>query len=720
MMMSIRVGFLSIAASVVGIALVAVALCGSTLAADKPVIMKPMHKVRVEQNVLIPMRDGKRLSANLVRPDAAGEFPVVLEYHPYRKDDISYGGHDAHHYLAERGFIGVRLDVRGTGGSEGVNTDEYMPIEQRDGYDAIEWLAKQPWSSGRVGMWGTSYGGFTSIQVAMQQPPSLKAIVPMYATDDRYTDDCHYTPGGNMRMYYDVGTYGGSMVAMNAMPPYPEFSGERWAELWKERLEKNEPYLLTWMKHQVDGPYWRAASLRPDYERIKCPVYLIGGWRDGYASAMLRMFFNLKVPKKLLMGPWVHQRPNSSVPGPRIDYLNEMARFFAHYLRDEDTGMMREPAITSYMQQYAKPDRTLDLTPGTWRHDASFPPRLEQALAFYLSEGGRLAERAGEKAKRAGDDAPNPKSKVVREFDEFEYLPTVGLQNMFWSAGGMSFYLADDQRADEAYSLVYTSPPFREEAHILGWPSVILHVSSTAKVATFVAKLSDVAPDGASALIVDGSLNATRRSRSDPTPMKPGEVYELEIPMNPTGWVIKPGHRLRLAISGADFPNLWPTPEKARHRVYHGGSFPSHIVLPVVRKSTIEGPTFLPAPQLPSFVKSSSKPPRQQVIRDHITGIATLEHETSGTIVLPDGRGTIEGHHRFRCSASSKDPAQASIVGIHTFVLKREDGTFEVTGESTIRATDTAFHIVINLTVTRNGKPFFSKQWTASEPRRML
>ncbi len=238
-------------------------LAGPALAADKPVVIKPSHKARIEHNLLIPMRDGKKLSANLVRPDAEGTFPVILEYHPYRKDDLTYGGHDAHHYLAERGFVCVRLDVRGTGGSEGVNTDEYMPVEQRDGYDAIEWLAKQPWSSGRVGMWGTSYGGFTSIQVAMQQPPSLKAIAPMYATDDRYTDDCHYTPGGSMRMYYDVGTYGGTMVAMNAMPPYPEFAGERWAEQWKERLEKNEPYLLTWMKHQVDGPYWRAASLRP-------------------------------------------------------------------------------------------------------------------------------------------------------------------------------------------------------------------------------------------------------------------------------------------------------------------------------------------------------------------------------------------------------------------------------------------------------------------------
>src|SRR5262245_62072445 len=236
---------------------------GDDESAGKPIILPPKYKVRVEKFVQVPVRDGVKLAATLIRPDAEGKFPAIVEYIPYRKDDVTYGINDAHHYFAERGFVGVRLDVRGTGSSEGVNTDEYMPVEQTDGFDAIEWLAKQPWCNGKVGMFGTSYGGFTCVQVAMHRPPSLKAIAPMYATDDRYTDDCHYTPGGSMRMYYDVGTYGNAMVAMNALPPYPEFAGERWADLWKQRLEENDPYLLTWMKQQVDGPYWRAASLRP-------------------------------------------------------------------------------------------------------------------------------------------------------------------------------------------------------------------------------------------------------------------------------------------------------------------------------------------------------------------------------------------------------------------------------------------------------------------------
>ncbi len=209
---------------------------------------------------MIPTRDGKRLSGDVFRPDAEGRFPVIIMYHPYRKDDVGRGGVGEHFYFAERGLASVRLDARGTGTSEGINTDEYRLQEQLDGYDAVEWMAGQPWCNGNVGMYGGSYSGFTAMQVASHRPPHLKAIVPLYVTDDRYTDDCHYDRGGNMRMYYDVGTYGGNMVAMNALPPLPELAGAKWAETWKERLENNQPYLLEWVKHQVDGPYWKNGS----------------------------------------------------------------------------------------------------------------------------------------------------------------------------------------------------------------------------------------------------------------------------------------------------------------------------------------------------------------------------------------------------------------------------------------------------------------------------
>jgi hypothetical protein len=656
---------------------------------------------------MVPMRDGIKLSVDLLLPDGQGRFPAIMVYEPYRKDDISRGEVSEYSYFSERGFVVALLDPRGTGSSEGTNSDEYVPQEQEDGHDAVEWLAKQPWSNGNVGMYGISYSGFTAIQVALHQPPHLKAIVPMYATDDRYTDDCHYTPGGNMRMYYDVGSYGGWMVAMNALPPTPELVGSKWAEMWKQRLERNEPYLLNWMKHQVDGPYWRNGSLRPGYDRIQCPVFLMAGWRDGYPNTMLRAYTHLKVPKKLWVGPWVHDWPDHSVPGPRIDWMNEAARFLAHWLKGEDTGIMNEPPVSFYMQEYAIPERTLDVTPGQWRSDAEFPVPGTKEMTFYLGEEGRLETRPS--------DSPH------QSYDEYEYLATVGLSNGYWSGGGIAFYLPDDQRADEGYSEVYTTAPFEREVEILGWPQVVLHASSSAQVATFVVKLADVAPDGHSALIVDGSLNGTRRkSYTDPSPMTPGEIYELNIPVWPTGWVIKPGHRLRLAISSADFPNLWPTPQKARNRIYRGGQYPSRVLLPVVPISKLSPPQFLPPPQRPPLVKSSGPPQTQQVVYDQISGTVTVVSHSSGTTVLDQNQGSILSEGDFRCSASSRNPAQASITGIHKLTMNREDGTIDVNAESSIRATETEFHIIINLNVSRNGRPFFHKQWTATEPRRLL
>src|SRR5581483_10526109 len=376
----------------------------SPVLSAKPVAISAPYKVRAERAVMIPMRDGKRLSADIFRPDAEGRFPIIVMYHPYRKDDVGRGGVGEHFYFAERGFASVRLDARGTGTSEGSNTDEYRLQEQEDGVDAVEWLARQSWSNGNVGMYGSSYSGFTALQVASHRPPHLKAIVPLYATDDRYTDDCHYDRGGNMRMYYDVGTYGGRMIAMNALPPLPELAGPKWAEMWKERLEQNEPYLLEWMSHQVDGPYWRNGSLRPDYDRIRIPVFLIGGWHDGYVNAMLRMYTHLKAPKKLLIGPWVHTAPHASIPGPRIDWINEATRFFAHWLRNEDTGIMKEPPVTFYMQQPAGPDRRADVIDGVWRSDETFPVPTTKEMIFYLQEGGRLAETQTGKPEQEFDE----------------------------------------------------------------------------------------------------------------------------------------------------------------------------------------------------------------------------------------------------------------------------------------------------------------------------
>jgi hypothetical protein len=333
------------------------------------------------------------------------------------------------------------------------------------------------------------------------------------------------------------------------------------------------------------------------------------------------------------------------------------------------------------------------------------PPPGSRDLTLHLNDGGQLTM------------AP----PTVGAVDEIDYYPAVGTCNGYWSGGGIPYYLAADQRADEAYALVYNTPPLREELRLLGWPRVILHGSATAQVATFVAKLACVAPDGSSTLIVDGSLNATRRtSHAQPEPMTPGTVYELTLPMVPTGYVVPAGHRLRLAISGGDFPNLWPTPERTKIRVHRGGPHASRLVLPTVPTATLPEPVYLPPARMKEMSKSFPEPSGQWQKFDQITGLASMGSHMGGTQILSDGRGSFISRRRFHCSVSATEPARASIVGTHTFIVQREEGDISVVGESSIRSTAQTFHVVVNLTITRNGLPFFQKTWMASEPRQLL
>jgi hypothetical protein len=380
-----------------------------------------------------------------------------------------------------------------------------------------------------------------------------------------------------------------------------------------------------------------------------------------------------------------------------------MARFFAATVRP-DPQPLEGPPIVTYMQEYSPPRRTIETTPGRWRADGRFAPKGDQPWTMYLWYHDELT---------SGSPPPG--------VTEFDYRPAVGVQSTFWSAGGMSFYLADDQRADEAHSLNFTTFPLEQDTALLGWPEVVLFAESSAPVATFVVKLSDVAPDGQSALITDGSLNATRRnSLEEPEDLVPGEVYELNVPMQPTGWIVAKGHRLRLSISGSDFPNLWPTPLPAHNRIHFGGARPSRVTLPVVNPSTLPAPTFDPPPVLKKFGTTYAEAPEQRVEIDQLTGDVTVFNRRAGKTVLEDGLGTLSSESRFRCTASSTNPAQSSIVGYHRYSVERQDGVYDVVGESSIRATADGFHIVIDLTVHRNGRLFFQKRWLATEPRRML
>ncbi len=658
--------------------------------------------VTVHKNVRIPMRDGTRLGADLYMPeDAAEPLPVVVEYIPYRKDDVT-PDERFFSYLPQNGYIVARVDIRGTGASEGVVTDEYVPIEQQDGYDAIEWLAAQPFCDGNVNMMGISYGGFTALQVATLQPPHLRSIIPMYFTDDRYTDDCHYR-GGHLRQYYDVSYYGNFMIAYNALPPSPEWS-EDWAQVWNEHLANNEPYLLRWLDHQTDGDYWRHGSVGDIADRITCPVFMIGGWRDGYPNPPLRLYEKLAVPRKVLVGPWNHEVPDYAAPGPRIDHLHEVVRWLDHWCKGRATGIMDEPPVVVYMQHYERPDADRLDAAGEWRAEQSWPIAGAAELVLHAADDGKLVSAI------PVDDGT----------DSFEYDASVGVTAGLWS-GGLPFGQPSDQRPDEARSLVYTSQALDQEVHIIGRPRVLLHVESTASVIGFAVSLSDVAPDGSSHLVAKGMLNATRReSLTEPTPIEAGRVYELEIPIDCTAWRFDAGHRVRLAVASADWPNVWPTPQPATNTVHRGAGHPTRLMLPTVpARGSAAPPEFRPSPIEPERQALRTDRPTWEVVHDALTrraSVRLVEHTTMRT----DPSTVVTWEYRLVSEVDPDDPAGASARGRHVSTIHRPSGVTEATSEVTMQATSTHFHVMLELRVTVNGLPHHAREWTRSVPRRLL
>ncbi|MGD6741388.1 CocE/NonD family hydrolase [Streptomyces sp. BH106] len=363
------------------------------------------HAIKEEDDIRITMSDGVRLSARIWRPVSSDTDPVpaVLEYIPYRKRDLSSVRDSIHHpYIAGHGYACVRVDLRGTGDSEGVLTDEYLEREQADAEEVLDWLAGQPWCDGGTGMMGISWGAFAALQVAARRPASLKAIVISSFTDDRYADDMHYMGGA---LLSDNLAESGTMFAYSTCPPDPATVGDRWREMWQERLESVDPWVLNWLRHQRRDAYWRHASVCEDYTAVRCPVLASSGWADGYSNAVTRLLAHLDVPRKGLIGPWSHKYPHLGEPGPAIGYLQEVVRWWDHWLKGEDNGVMDGPMLRAWMQESVPPSTAYEERPGRWVGEPVWPSPAIREEAHAL-RGGRLTAPGDGSGAASPDDGP--------------------------------------------------------------------------------------------------------------------------------------------------------------------------------------------------------------------------------------------------------------------------------------------------------------------------
>jgi predicted acyl esterase len=337
------------------------------------------------------------------------------------------------------------------------------------------------------------------------------------------------------------------------LPPDLALVGHRWRAMWLERLENVPLFFETWLRHQRRDAYWKHGSVCEDYAAIQCPVYAVGGWTDGYTNAIPRLLEGLKAPRKGLIGPWAHAYPHLARPGPQIGFLQEMLRWWDYWLKGIDTGVMDEPMLRAWMMDSVKPASRHETLPGRWVAEASWPSPGITPRRLFLTDAG-LREEAATFTPRA---MCSPQ--------------TVGSCAGEWVPFGRGDDQAGDQRDDDARSLVFDTAPLETPIEMLGAVIATLDVVSDRPMANLAVRLCDVHPSGESLRVSYGVLNlAHRDGHESPALLAVGQRYRVRIQLNDAGAVFPAGHRIRLALSTAYWPIMWPCPEKTTLTILAG------------------------------------------------------------------------------------------------------------------------------------------------------
>ncbi len=587
--------------------------------------------VREIENFWITLKDGTRLAARMWIPETAESHPVpaILEYIPYRKNDFT-AKRDAlhHHYFAGHGYACLRVDIRGSGDSDGVLPDEYLEQELADCEEVLSWIASQPWCDGKIGIMGISWGGFNGLQLAARQHPAIKAVLTACSTDDRYADDVHYMGGC---LLGDNLSWSSTMLAFNSLPPDPRHVGERWREMWIDRLENSGIWIEKWLRHQRRDDYWKHGSICEKFSAVKVPVFAVSGWADGYTNSVFRLLENLTVPRMGLVGPWSHKYPHIGIPGPAIGFLQEAVRWWDQWLKGKETGIMEEPMLRAWMQDSVPPTTYYRMRPGRWVGEESWPsPRIEYRK---LLLGLRRLRSDKEKVREVAYAVESPLS--------------VGFFAGKWCSFSATPDLPHDQREEDGGALWFDSNVLQKPTEILGAPTAELELESNKPAAIVCLRLSDISPDQRATRVTYGMLNlAHRDSHEYPSPLEPGRRYRVRVQLNDIAHVFPAGHRIRLAISTSYWPLAWPAPEPARLAIY---SAKSSLTIPV-RPGRKEDSQMTPfgEPEAAPPPKTTLIEPQDyewNVIRDLAKNISTLEvKKDEGIYRLEDIDLEVENH----------------------------------------------------------------------------
>lgn len=671
----------------------------------------PDAAIRAIETVWIPMPDGARLAARIWMPEGAEDnpLPAILEYIPYRRRDRTrLRDESMHPHFAAAGYVSVRVDMRGSGDSDGVMLDEYSHQEIQDGVDVIAWIATQPWCDGKVGMFGKSWGAYNSFQVAAQRPPALAAIAPVMGTDDRWLEDIHFYGGV---LANDNFWWGAIMQLYNAMPPDPAIVGaDRWRTIWKARLEAMTFWPAQWLQHQTHDDMWRRGSISENYGDVEVPVYFFGGWADLFRDTPFRIAERLKGPLKVLMGPWAHLYPHEGAPGPKVDFLAEVIRFWDHWLKDVDSGLMEEPPFRFWMPEGVRPAGQYAERPGVWVEEPAWPSPNVSERTFWLNE----AALAGESEVGEG-------------------TLSICSPQTFGSAGGdmCSFAIPGDMpvdcRIDAAGALPFRTTPLEAPLAILGQPALRLQIAADRPQGFVAALLIDEAPDGAQTLITRGFANLMHRSGDMlPKPVEPGEVMAVTLPFHGIAYRLAARHRLMVQLASTYWPILWPAPEPVTLTLAPGRS---SLELPVRAETANAPPPRALAEPPPADKPRPSARLREGTLErgiatDLTTGVHSARVFIDGGVFGPVGLmrlediGTALGDVSERIYAiHPDDPLSARATMEQESLFERDDWKVRIETHAEMTATRTEFRLHATVACWDGEEPFHSVEWNHTIPR---
>ena len=662
------------------------------------------YTVRRIDHCWIPLRTGERLAARLWLPDVpeGDRIPAILEYIPYRLRDYSASRDAANHgYLAGHGYACLRVDVRGTGDSDGIHTEQWSEDYDRDAEDVLRWIAEQSWSDGHVGMMGLSWGANTGLRMASLAPQELKAVIPVSAADDRYTNK--YL-GGCLLVNSVV--WGFTIMAQNTRPPSPEAVGEDWHRMWLQRLKEIPCYPANWMRHPRRDAFWKSGGLDDKLAAFGCPVYIVGGAADpGYAATVPKMLSALSVPVRGLIGPWAHKYPQYAEPGPAIGFLQDSLRWFDRWLKDNRNGIDAEPKLRVWMHEFSRPQGAAGTRKGRWIEEPDWPSPNIQEQCFYLNWNGRLESKAKRECEIAVCTSQN--------------LGTAAGEWMPWLAFGGEAELPLDQRPDDAHSVTFETPPLSKRLEFHGAPIVELTLSVDKSVAMIVARLCDVAPDGTSMRVTYGAVDLGHcGGPAIATPPVLNRKIRVRLPLYHTAHSFGCGHRIRLALSTTYWPVLWPTPDVATVILSTGTSA---LLLPVRTPLNTDKelrPFERPetAPPLPKEIVREKELCRK-IIRDAATDETVLHHlDDGGCYRLADGLECTARTERW-LRIRENDPLSARLDIDWAWGFQKGDWQIETRTKGTVTCDTTGFIVVAEVAAKDDGGSIFERSWSEVIPR---